>query len=349
MASLIPLAYFIDRTMNFDQTDCQEHLSVEHYDLEFVERWNEMECRTIIVVALKRPCRHLSIVKSTEHVVESTTMERDGPLPVEVRTDVERIVLESKRLLQPGNYSISISTRTKVSNTLRASFVRQSWSDDYRVLFTNRVLFPHISSSSNESATWNVNVLSSDQIVSNVPLNETRPFEGFSQLAFALLHRYECRSAGMVQLCLPMPLVPSMDLFTHLMNLTVTSIELLQGYVAHPYPLKPLTLVAVLELNEPFLSSAGLVLIDQNKLLRNQSAADVLQQRQVILFILAYQWLDAIVRTDDGHPWSTMSLARTIADDLSQATPSSLERAMSTVVLDSLCSTESIDPTGDHR
>ena len=292
-------------------------------------------------------CQQFSIFKSSDQTIEQESLalhQQENHISIRSRIDTDQIIVRKhpwKHRFRPGNYSISINSRMNVSNRITTGFVRQIWADDHRVLFTNRHLFPYIRAPHHQP-TFNMNIISSDQIVANLPLGQLSPVFELTDIGFALLRNYECRSMKAVELCLPSSSLPSIDLFSHLLNLTTNIMPIFDGYFSRAYPWTRLTMIAVLQLNQPFLSLPGLVLLDQNQFLTNTSTVEILQQQQLIFDLLAHQWIDS---SDDDQRWISQSLARSVANHLFQQTKDPLnnhhwqwERLMSTVIIDSLCS-----------
>jgi hypothetical protein len=271
------------------------------------------------------------------------------PISIEIRLKNNQIIIQKrhwKKLFHPGNYSISMIIHINISKTIKSPFIRQYWSSKYRILFTNNHFFPYLSHSFYRS-TFNINIITSDTIISNFPLHQQTSSFDISQIAFAFLHQYECRSLNILQLCFPLY---DIDFFSHIFNYTLNTIPIFESYFARTFPLDKLTIVTVLELNEQMISKPGLVFIDQNILLTNTSAEQILHQHQLIFLILAYQWIDTFIQFDRDHQWIGKSLARTIAhylynkfNDPIENNNLQIERFMSTVVLDSLCNTDLVE------
>jgi hypothetical protein len=246
-------------------------------------------------------------------------------------------------LFRIGNYSISFITHINISNTRKSSFIRQIWASKYRILFTNNNFFPFLPHTFH-SSTYHLNIITNDSIISNLPLNQISSLFDPSQIAFALLHQYECRSIDILQLCFPLS---SFDFFSYLFNYTLTTNGLFQSYFSRSFPLDKLTLITVLELNDQILSKSGLVFLDQNIFLVNSSAELIIQQHQLIFSLLAYQWIDTLYHFERDKQWMAKSLARMIANYLFYQTHDpmgnnnlQIERFMSAVIIDSLCNTD---------
>ncbi|CAF2865135.1 unnamed protein product [Rotaria sp. Silwood2] len=207
-----------------------------------------------------------------------------------------------------------------------------------------------------KKSTFNINIISSDYIISNLPLNQISSLYETSQVAFALLHQYECRSIDIVQLCFPINSSYDIDLFSHIFNYTLNTIQIFESYFSRRFPLNKLTLITILELNNQIISKPGLVFIDQNVLLINTSGEQIIQQRELIFLIVAYQWIDLLIQFDKDTKWFGQSLARSIVSHLFHKTydtignnNSQIERFMSTVVLDSLCNDKLIEESNDVK
>ncbi|CAF1272042.1 unnamed protein product [Adineta steineri] len=166
----------------------------------------------------------------------------------------------------------------------------------------------------------------SDQMICNVII-----FFQFTQDRFALLHQYECYTMDILQLCLP----------RNLFNYTLNTTQIFETYFSRTFPLNKLTLITVLESNDRIISKPGLVFIDQNILLTNISTKQILQQHESIFFLIAYQWVDTLIQFNNKNQWIGKSLARSIARHLFNKTNNPIEKFMSTVIIDSLCNTES--------
>lgn len=343
--SLMIFASLFYNPLQSNTEDFQNDIIPQHYNLEFIDHTDYIICHTIIFFQFTQNRYQFSIVKSIDHLVEIlsiTLYQKQISIPIRIRIENDRIIIKRRRWYRSfhqGNYSISISSHTNISNTIKAGFIRQIWSSKYRILFTNNHLFPYLSHSFYRS-TFNINIITSDNIISNLPLNQiTIPFE-ISNIAFALLHQYECRSTNILQLCLP---IENMDLYSHIFNYTLNTIQIFETYFSRTFPLNKLTLVTVLELNDRIISKPGLVFIDQNALLTNISAEQIIQQHELIYFIVAYQWIDTLIQFDKDNKWFGKSLARSIAMHLYDSNGnnnSQIERFMSAVMIDSLCNTE---------
>ncbi|CAF3670761.1 unnamed protein product [Adineta steineri] len=57
--------------------------------------------------------------------------------------------------------------------------------------------------------------------------------------------------------------------------------------------------------------------------------------------LIAYQWVDTLIQFNNKNQWIGKSLARSIARYLFNKTNNPIEKFMSTVIIDSLCNTES--------
>jgi hypothetical protein len=117
-----------------------------------------------------------------------------------------------------------------------------------------------------------------------------------------------------------------------------------------------LTLITVLELNDQIISKPGLVFIDQNILLNNISAERIIQQHELIFFILAYQWIETLIPFNKENKWIIKSLAKSIANYLYNKINEpignnnlQIERFMSAVIIDSLCNTELVKQSNNIK
>ncbi|CAF2480688.1 unnamed protein product [Rotaria sp. Silwood2] len=87
-----------------------------------------------------------------------------------------------------------------------------------------------------------------------------------------------------------------------------------------------------------------------------QNREQIIQQRELIFLIVAYQWIDLLIQFDKDTKWFGQSLARSIVSHLFHKTydtignnNSQIERFMSTVVLDSLCNDKLIEESNDVK
>ncbi|CAF3525471.1 unnamed protein product [Adineta steineri] len=64
-------------------------------------------------------------------------------------------------------------------------------------------------------------------------------------------------------------------------------------------------------------------------------------------FYKAYQWVDTLIQFNNKNQWIGKSLARSIAKHLFNKTNNPIEKFMSTVIIDSLCNTESDEKTNN--
>ncbi|CAF4175934.1 unnamed protein product [Adineta steineri] len=188
-----------------------------------------------------------------------------------------------KKYFYKGNYSISIRTYINISNTIKNGLIRQIWSLKYRILFTNNYLFPYLPHSFYRS-TFNINIITTDDIISYFPLNQINSLFDISYISFALLHQYECHTMDILQLCLPRNLFNDIDFYSYIFNYILNTIQIFETYFSRTFPLNKLTLITVLEFNDRIISKPGLVFIDQNILLTNISTKQILQQHESIFF-----------------------------------------------------------------
>lgn len=330
--------------IQLDTEDLQDDIIPQHYNLEFIDHSDSMICSVTILFQLTQDRYQFLIMKSIDHFIEISSIslyQKQRSISIEIQLKPNRIIIKKrqwKNVFPRGNYSISFFTHINISNTRKSSFIRQNWSSKYRILFSNNYFFPFLPHSFYQS-TFHLNVITNDTIISNLPLNQTSlPFD-HSQIAFALLHQYECRSIDILQLCFP---VSSLDFFSYLFNYTLTTNQLFQSYFSRSFPLDKLTIITVLELNDQIISKPGLVFLDQNIFLTNSSIEHIIQQHQLIYSLLAYQWIDTLYHFDRENKWMARSLARTIANYLFQQINDNLqiERFMSAVIIDSLCTAD---------
>ncbi len=352
--SLIIFVNLFYHPLQSNTEEFQDDIIPQHYNLEFIDHTDYIICHTIIFFQFTQNRYEFSILKSIDHLVEISSVilyQKQISIPIRIQIEHDQMIIKRRswrKRFHSGNYSISISTHVNISNTIKTSFIRQIWSSKYRILFTNKHLFPYLSHSFYRS-TFNINIITSDYIISNLPLNQISSLFEISNIAFALLHQYECRTIDILQLCLP---IDHLDLYSQIFNYTLNTIQIFESYFSRRFPLSKLTLVTVLEFNDRILSKPGLVFIDQNALLTNISAEQVIQQHELIYFIIAYQWIDTLIQFDKDKKWIGKSLARSIATHLYDPignNNSQIERFMSTVLIDSLCNNEFVEESNDIK
>jgi len=356
--SLIIFISLFCNPIQYDTKDFQDDIIPQHYNLEFIDQLDYMICNMTIFFQLTQNRYQFSIVKSIDHIIEISSIilyQKQILIPIKIQIKDDQIIITKnqwKKSFHTGNYSISIITYVNISNTIKSIFIRQIWSTKYRILFTNNHLFPYFSHSIYRS-TFNINIISSDSIISNLPLNQISSSFENSQIAFALLYQYECRSMNLLQLCFPLY---EIDLFSYIFNYTLNTIQIFESYFSRTFPLVKLTLITVLELNDQIISKSGLVFIDQNALLINISAERIIQQHELIFFIIAYQWIETSIQFNKDNKWIAKSLARSIANYLFNKINDpignnniQIERFMSAVIIDSLCNTELVKQSNNIK
>ncbi|CAF0932324.1 unnamed protein product [Rotaria sordida] len=342
--------------------DFQDDIIPQHYDLEFIDHVDYLICHMKISFQLTQNRYQFSIIKSNNHEIEISSIilyHNEISIPIKIQIKNNHIIIEKKnqwnKIFYSGNYIISISIHIIILNTIKSNFIHQIWSTKYRILFTNNYLFPYFSHSYYRT-TFNINIISSDYIISNLPVNQISSLYDISQISFALLHQYECQTIDILQLCFPINSSYEIDLFSYIFNYTLNTLRIFESYFSQKFPLNKLTLITVLELNDQIISKPGLVFIDQNTLLINISAEQIIQQREFIFLIIAYQWIDILIQFDKDTKWFSQSLARSIASHLFHKTydtignnNSQIERFMSSIVRDSLCNPTLVEESNDIK
>ncbi|CAF2135172.1 unnamed protein product [Rotaria magnacalcarata] len=340
-------------SIEFTSEDLQDDIIPQHYQLEFIDHVDHLICHLNIFFQLTQNRKQLRIRQPIDHTIERSSIilyDKQSSIPIEIQIENNQIIIKKlawKNIFYQGNYTIAISSYI---NLRKENFIHQTWSSKYRILFTKNYLFPHFSHSYYRS-TFNINIISSDYIISNLPLHKTSSSFEISHVAFTLLHQYDCRSMNILQLCFPIINASyEIDLYSHLFNYTLNTIQIFETFFSQKFSLDKLTFVTVLELNDEIISKPGLVFVDQNALLVNTSAEQIIQQHELIFLVVAYQWIDATMQFDQDTKWFSQSLAKNIARHLFHRTNdpiennhSHIERFMSTIVRDSLCNINSVE------
>lgn len=341
--SLAITVILLKNSIKISADNLQNDIIPKHYDIEFIDHIDYLKCYTKIYFVLTQNRYEYSINIPMDHTIQISSVllyYKQSLIPVNIEINNRQIIIKKhtwKKIFYQGNYTISINSHVN----LKENFIHQTWSSKYRILFTKNDLFPYFHSSYHQP-TVNMNIITADVIVSNLPLNETSSSLQISDVAFSLLHQYECRSMDILQLCFPMiNSTNDIDLFSYIFNYTLTTIQIYKSYFSRKFPLDHLTIVAVLELNDRFISKPGLVFVDQNTLLVNTSAEEIIQQHELIYLLIAYQWINVLIRLNEDTTWFSPSLAKSIAYHLFYKIhdPNHMQivRFMSTVVRDALC------------
>lgn len=294
--SLIIFVSLFYNSIEINVEDIQDDIIPEHDNIEFIDQIDNMICHMKIYFQLTKNRYKFSIIKSIDHIIEISSIilsKQNNIIPIKIQLKSNQIIIIKKnqwnnKIFHQGNYSISLNIHINTSTTtttIKSNFIRQIWLSKYRILFTNNnYLFPYFLHSFYRS-TFSINIISSDNIISNFPLNQINSLIDISQISFALLYQYECRSNDILQLCLPRNFLNDIDLFSYIFNSILNTNKIYENYFSKIFSLNKLIIITVLELNNKIDSKFGLIFIDQNILLKNIPFEEISQQYEFVYLI----------------------------------------------------------------